>query len=134
MKNFKILFFSFLLVAFLAPNVSNAQVEILSPKWCSLYIYNTDGDRVKISSDRPSGLADVKVTPSENIQLKVEFNLNETAADDLIPLKGKVMIKAQVNVQLEGGDTHFSEYNTPVIIGSDGIATAVVNWRGVEND
>ena len=51
MKNLKILFFSFLLVAFIAPNVSNAQSEAewLIPHNVTITI---DGDNYKLVSEK----------------------------------------------------------------------------------
>ncbi|QIA07019.1 hypothetical protein [Draconibacterium halophilum] len=129
MKNFKILLFSFLLVAFIAPNVSNAQASREAEiQFCNIEV---EGDRVLFVD------AYVLVSASGNVQLKATFDLGNPKEDidlsDFWPTKGKQKItlnRVAVQFKLDGKIYHFvSEEKARAIVDSDGYASVVMNWQ-----
>ena len=130
MKNFKILFFSFLLVAFIAPNVVNAQAIFDDPYYCNVKV---DGVKYKATE------AKVVISPSGNLLLKATFDLSAQKLD----LKKAGVTKFVVDrlaVQVfppskfpeEEIDYHYEAFNVKVSVRPDGMATAVFNWKMTE--
>ena len=118
MKNFKFLFLSLLLVAFLAPNVVNAQAVVDVPVWC-----NVDGIQAVEAT--------VLISASGNLQLKATFDLSVLNLD----VKKKGVIKYTVSrlaVQVDPGgdpDYHFQAFYVKVKVYPDGMASVVYNWQ-----
>ncbi|MDX8341432.1 hypothetical protein SLH46_19695 [Draconibacterium sp. IB214405] len=127
MKNFKILFFSFLLVAFIAPNVVKAQAFFDEPYYCNVKVDNKPYKAIE---------AKVMISPTGNLLLKATFDLSSLKLD----LKKSGVTKFTVDrlaVQVypsskfpeEEIDYHYEAFDVKVSVRPNGIATAVFNWK-----
>lgn len=132
MKNFKFLFVSLLLVAFMVPNVVNAQSEesaVSRWDWNQPHRFSVQIVGQATWHSVCTG-AEAMQTPSGKVKLKAEFDMN-----GLVDLKdyGKTMVKVNIkNTQVWIGAP--LREGCSMIVNKDGVGEVILHYEDMREE